>query len=341
MDKVSVIILNYNGVNHLRQFLPSVISNSKETGVKIIVADNASTDGSVIFMKEHYPDIRLIELPSNTGYTGGYNNCLQLIESEYYVLLNSDVEVTPGWITPVIDYLDANPDVAAAMPKILAFNEKNTFEYAGASGGFIDKFGYPFCRGRILYHVENDLGQYNSIRDIFWASGACFFVRASLFHKAGGFDNDFFAHMEEIDLCWRFSRMGYRNVIIPESTVYHVGGGTLPINTPFKMYLNYRNNLFLLHKNLPGRKLIPVILTRLLLDGASAMVYLSKFSFGFFRAVFRAHRHFYASLLKTHKKRGGIKELGRSAASKTIYNGSMVFQFMVLGKKTFDRYRLD
>ncbi|MBN1117726.1 MAG: glycosyltransferase family 2 protein [Bacteroidales bacterium] len=339
MNKVSVVILNYNGIKYLRQFLPSVIANSQDEGVEIVVADNSSTDSSIQFMKESYPDIRLIEFDTNSGYAGGYNAALEQVNSEYYILLNSDVEVPENWIKPVLEFLDNNRDVAAAMPKIKSYTKKSHFEYAGAAGGFIDKYGYPFCRGRVLSFVEEDNNQYNDIADIFWASGACLFVRAELFHKAGGFDTDFFAHMEEIDLCWRLWHMGHRIVIVPDSEVFHVGGGTLPINTPFKMYLNYRNNLFLLQKNLPSEKLFPVLLSRLILDGASAMVYLLKLSFGFFGAVFRAHMHFYKNLRKTHKKRKQIQKFCSQKNISTIYNHSMVFNFIIRKRRVFKEYK--
>lgn len=340
MNKVSVVILNYNGRNYLEKFLPDIIRYSSGDGIRIIVADNNSSDDSVNYLKKNFPQVELIVLDRNTGYTGGYNNSLRQINSEYFILLNSDVEVTPNWIEPVIRYMDTNKDVAAAMPKIKSYSDKEYFEYAGASGGFIDKYGYPFCRGRLLYNIEKDNGQHDSIIDIFWASGACFFVRAELFFQAGGFDDDFFAHMEEIDLCWRFKRMDYRVVIVPESEIYHVGGGTLPINTPRKMYLNYRNNLYLLIKNLPGKKLIPILFVRMCLDGASAMVYLSKFSFGFFWAVVKAHIHFNCHIRSSLRKRAKLKSLFKTDNVSGIYPHSMVYNFLVRKKSNFEHYKL-
>lgn len=335
MSKVSVIILNYNGKEHLKEFLPSVISNTPEELADVIVADNNSSDDSIPFLTENYKSVRIIQMDSNTGYAGGYNEALKQVDAEYFVLLNSDVEVTSGWLNPIISYLDEHDDVAAAMPKIRAYKNREYFEYAGACGGFIDRYGYPFCRGRVLYEIEEDTGQYDTIKDIFWASGACFVVKAELFRKAGGFDMDFFAHMEEIDLCWRLKSMGFRIVVVPESLVYHLGGGTLPINTPRKIFLNYRNSLFLLQKNLSRRKLIPILFVRLSLDGASALVYLTKFSFGFFGAVIKAHWQFYMKLFSTHRKRNKVKKLAVIDSVSETYPKSVVFSFMIKKKKLF------
>jgi GT2 family glycosyltransferase len=335
MKKISVVILNYNGRKHLEEFLPSVVEHTQGSDTEIIIADNHSTDDSVNFLVTNYPNIQQIRMDVNSGYAGGYNEALKQVESEYFVLLNSDVEATKNWLGPIIKYLDENSDVAAAMPKIKAYKNKEYFEYAGASGGFIDRYGYPFCRGRILYNIEKDEGQYDTIRDIFWASGACFVIRAELFRKAGGFDSDFFAHMEEIDLCWRLKSMGFRIVVIPESVVFHLGGGTLPINTPKKMFFNYRNSLFLLQKNLSRKRFFPIIFSRLCLDGASAMVYLAKFSFGFFGAVIRAHMQFYSSFFYTNRKRKAVKKLARTNMVGEIYPKSMVFGFMIKKSRIF------
>lgn len=339
MIEVAIVILNWNGRKHLEQFLPSVVNYSNGDDYKVYVADNFSSDDSVAFLKENYPEIEIIELDGNYGYTGGYNRALKQIEAKYFVLLNSDVEVTENWLPPVIEYMNENPDVAAAMPKINSFSDKEYFEYAGAAGGYLDKYGFPFCRGRILFELEKDEGQHDTIKEIFWASGACYFVRSELFFAAQGFDEAFFAHMEEIDLCWRFKRMGYKVMNIPQSTVYHVGGGTLPINTPFKMYLNYRNNLFLLQKNLPSNKLIPILFFRMILDGMSALVYLSRFSFGFFGAVFKAHLHFYKRMFKTHKVRRAFKNIASTDIVSQIYPHSMVFNFIVRKRRKFEQYQ--
>ncbi len=335
--KTAIVILNWNGKKILEQFLPSVIKYSKNDDTEVIVADNGSTDYSVSFLKEKFPEIELILFDKNYGFTGGYNKALQQINAEYFVLLNSDVEVTKNWLNPIINILDADKTIVAAMPKILAYNNKNQFEYAGASGGFIDKFGYPFCRGRILDKIEEDRGQYNDVKDIFWASGAAMFVRADLYKHFGGLDDDFFAHMEEIDLCWRMKNAGYRIVVVPESVVYHVGGGTLPNNNPQKVFLNHRNNLFLLLKNLPKQKLIPLIFSRLILDGLSGILYLVSLKFGFFFALIKAHFNFYGNISKMIKKRNtqNVSEGNQNE----IYQKSIVFSYFLRKKDTFDKLK--
>jgi len=333
--KTAIVILNWNGKKYLEQFLPSVIKYSQSEENKVFVADNGSTDDSVSFLKENFPEINLILFNKNYGFTGGYNKALQQIEAEYFVLLNSDVEVSENWINPVVSLMDTDKKIAAAVPKILAYHNKKQFEYAGASGGFIDKFGYPFCRGRILSKTEEDKGQYDTVRDIFWASGAAMFVRADLYKEFGGLDDDFFAHMEEIDLCWRFKNAGYRIVVNPKSVVYHVGGGALPNESSFKIYLNFRNNLFLLLKNLPGNKLIPVIFSRLILDGLSGAVYLLNLKFSFFFAIFKAHFGFYGKMAKMYKKR---KEQNMTKIKhEEIYEKSIVFSYFLKKKDTFDK----
>jgi hypothetical protein len=275
---IAVVILNWNGRKYLEQFLPPLVQHSRDEA-EIIVADNASSDDSVAFLREHYPSIRIISNPSNEGFSRGYNLALKQVEADYYVLLNSDIEVTPNWIRPVIDLMEKDRSVAACQPKILSFYERTKFEYAGAAGGFIDKYGYPFCRGRIFQSLEEDNGQYNDAIEIFWATGACMFVRADLFHQSGGLDEDFFAHMEEIDLCWRLKNEGYRIMYCPDSTVYHIGGGTLPKISWRKTYFNFRNNFYLLYKNLPDNLVNEVFAKRLVLDGIAAMKFL--FTAGF------------------------------------------------------------
>jgi len=270
MIKVAVVILNWNGERFLEQFLPSLIACTTYTGAEIIIADNASTDGSLSFLRANYPALRTIVLDQNYGFAGGYNKALEQIDAEYFVLLNSDVEVTPGWLDSLMGYMEVNPSVAACQPKIKAFSSKNKFEHAGAAGGFIDYLGFPFCRGRVFAHVEEDKGQYDEVVDVFWASGACLLIRASIYNKVGGLDEVFFAHMEEIDLCWRLNARGYRVVCVPQSTVYHVGGGTLNVESPRKTYLNFRNNLLMLYKNLPQQSLDFVLRWRKVLDYVAA-----------------------------------------------------------------------
>lgn len=312
MKKVAVVILNYNGKAFLEKFLPTVIKNNAEFS-EIIVADNASTDDSVTFMEKQFPTIRLIQNNKNGGFSKGYNDALKLIEAEYYVLLNSDIEVTSGWIEPIIALMDTDQTIAACQPKILSFHNKTHFEYAGAGGGFIDRFGYPFCRGRIFQSIEVNEGQFDDTTEVFWASGACLFVRADLYHRFGGLDNDFFAHMEEIDFCWRMKNNGYKIMYCGKSTVYHIGGGTLPKISSRKTYLNFRNNLSLLYKNLPDGSLYYVIFMRLFLDGIASFKFLAQGGFGDFLAVLRAHSHFYRKIpsLKAKRKLLNPKEVSK------------------------------
>ncbi|HLO58651.1 MAG TPA: glycosyltransferase family 2 protein [Bacteroidales bacterium] len=335
MTNLAVVILNWNGEHYLRKFLPSVISNSDVGETEIIVADNGSTDNSISCLRNEFPGVRIIELKENYGFARGYCKALEQIFANYYLLLNSDVEVTPGWLVPLLAAMEEDPGRGACMPKILSYSQPEYFEYAGASGGFIDRLGYPFCRGRILSVLEKDEGQYNDTRNIFWASGACMMVRASAYEKAGGLDGEFFAHMEEIDLCWRLHRTGHTISVVPASVVFHVGGGTLPNNTPRKLYLNYRNNLFLLFKNLPLVQLIPVVLIRMVLDGMSALVYLLQGSGKFFAAVLRAHGAFYRSiplLITMRRRMGGTM---KTRMFREIYPGSILFHFFVKRKRKF------
>jgi len=268
--KVAVVILNWNGEGFLKQFLPVLIANTNYEGAEIIIADNASTDGSINYLKTDFPNLQIIKLDKNYGFAGGYNQALEQIKAEYYVLLNSDVEVTKGWLQPMMHFLESNKEVVACQPKIKAFHNKNYFEHAGACGGFIDYLGFPFCRGRVLGLVEEDKGQYDEPCDVFWASGACLVIRSDIFWKMGGFDDTFFAHMEEIDLCWRLNARGFRLVCVPQSTVFHVGGGTLNVESPHKTYLNFRNNLLMLYKNLPQQSLPKILKWRRILDYMAA-----------------------------------------------------------------------
>jgi len=333
MTKTAVVILNWNGIKFLKQFLPGVINYTDTPNSKVYVADNGSTDESVQYIKENHPEAELVLLDKNYGFTGGYNRALTQIDAEYFILLNSDIEVSPNWLAPLEELMDKNKNVAACMPKIRSFHQKEYFEYAGAAGGFIDKFGYPFCRGRILNVVEEDKGQFDQETEVFWATGACMMVRAELYKKLNGLDEDFFAHMEEIDLCWRLKNLGYNIMYQPKSTVYHIGGGTLPNNTPRKVYFNYRNNLFLLYKNLPSKKFRSTLLSRMVLDGMSAGIYLLKGEFGFFGAVFKAHMHFYKSIKDLRKKR---KQITQNKIESGMYNASIVFSFFIRNKKKFN-----
>jgi len=301
LNKVAVVILNWNGQKFLEQFLPSVVNHSDNA--RIIVADNNSTDNSIPFLKEHYPTVELIELDHNFGFAGGYNNALKKVDSEYYVLLNSDVEVSKNWLTPMIELLDSDQSIAACQPKIKDYNNKECFEYAGASGGFIDKYGYPFCRGRIFDSLEKDNNQYDNIEEIFWASGASLFIRAKDYNNIGGLDEFFFAHMEEIDLCWRLKNQGKKIMVCPSSTVYHVGGGTLNKVNPHKTFLNFRNSLLTLHKNAPQKERFSIIFIRLLLDGLAGLKFIISGKPSHTWAIIRAHFSFYGAISQNKTKR--------------------------------------
>lgn len=330
MPKIAVVILNFNGRRFLERFLPNVIAHSQDVA-EIIVADNASTDDSISFLKQQYPEIRLIQNPKNHGFSTGYNQALKQVDATYFVLLNSDIEVTPNWIQPVIALMETDPMIAACQPKIRSLEQPELFEYAGAGGGFIDKFGYPFCRGRLFLHLEEDHGQYDDDVEVFWASGACMFVRADLYHEHGGLDDSFFAHMEEIDFCWRMKNLGYKIMYTGKSTVFHIGGGTLPKKSSRKTYLNFRNNLSLLYKNLPHDQLFRVIFLRLILDGVASYKFLFQAGVADFFAVLRAHFYFYRKLPQLSKKRSKIhpKPVSR------IYQKNIVFEYFLLKHKKF------
>ena len=330
MKKVAIVILNYNGKKFLEKFLPIVIENNSDFA-EIIVADNKSTDDSVDFMKQNFPNIRLIVNDFNGGFATGYNVALRQVEADYYVLLNSDIEVTPNWIAPVIELMESDENIAACQPKILSYNDKTKFEYAGAAGGFIDKYGYPFCRGRMFQDLETDQGQYDDVKEIFWATGACMFIRASLYHELGGLDDDFFAHMEEIDLCWRLKNAGYKIMYCPDSKIYHIGGGTLPKSSARKTYLNFRNNLSLLLKNLPKGKVFGTIFYRFFLDWIAALKFLCDGSFADFFAVTRAHASFLRQIPALRKKR---KKLAHNKVSQ-VYQKNIVFKYFLEKNKLY------
>ena len=305
--KTAVVVLNWNGKAWLEKFLANLVKHSQESTV--FVADNASTDDSVDFVKSNFPSVKIIINASNGGYAKGYNDALKQIDAEYFVLINSDIEVTEDWLSPIINLMDADSNIAACQPKLLDYNNRNMFEYAGASGGFIDNLGYPFCRGRIFDDIEQDNGQYNDAIEVFWATGACLFVRSTSFNEVGCLDEDFFAHQEEIDLCWRLKNKGYKIMVQPKSVVYHVGGGTLNAGSPFKTHLNFRNNLFMLFKNLPTFSLFTTIPTRLLLDGVAALTFLNKpKGLKHVLAIAKAHFTFYFEIPKLIAKRQKINQ---------------------------------
>ena len=329
--KLSVVILNWNGRKHLERYLPSVVQHTAGEGVEVVVADNGSTDDSLAWLQMNYPDVRVVRLDKNYGFAEGYNRALQQIDAEYYLLLNSDVEVTAGWWQPLVDMLDRNRDIAVVAPKLLSDTQRDRFEYAGASGGFIDYLGYPFCRGRILSNVEQDTGQYDDARDIFWASGAAMCCRSEVFHAVGGFDVDFFAHMEEIDLQWRMQLGGWRIAVEPKAVVYHLGGGTLPAS-PMKIYLNHRNNLAMLYKCASSLQRLVVAVVRPFTDMAEVVLNLLLLRPRRAWAVLRA----WGSFIKWHgalsKKRKAVKRVKKV---KHIYRRSIVLRYL-LGLRDFN-----
>lgn len=337
MAKVAVVILNYNGRKYLEMFLGGVVQHSP--AAEVIVADNCSTDDSVAYIREHHPTVRILQMKENRGFSGGYNLALKEVDSNYYVILNSDVEVTPGWIKPVINYMDTHPDVAACQPKLLDWHQKTRFEYAGAAGGFIDPLGYPFCRGRIFQVLEEDRGQYDDISDIFWASGACLFIRSRIFHEVQGFDEDYFAHMEEIDLCWRIRLTGHRICYLPSSTVYHVGGGTLPKGNPRKTYLNFRNSLATLYKNSSSTGLFWKLPARLVLDMVAAIKFLFTDGLSSLVAVWKANRDFYVHIGRFRKKRKAIAHIRKNKV-RLSYRQLLVVDFYLKGKRKFSELKI-
>ena len=356
MTRTAVIILNWNGRAMLERFMPSVVQH---TAADVIVADNGSTDDSVEFMREHYPDVQLVLLDKNYGFADGYNRAIAALSSElgvqsselsvdcdnnselrtpnsklnydYYVLLNSDVECTPGWVEPVVAMMEQQANIAVVQPKLLMYDQRDTFEYAGGAGGFIDSYGYPFCRGRLFSTLEKDHGQYDNACDVFWATGAAMFVRAAVWHELGGLDGDFFAHMEEIDFCWRVKNAGHRVCYCPQSVLYHVGGGTLPKSNPFKTQLNFRNNLSMLYKNLPAKRLRRVLGMRMLLDRVAAVKFLLEGHRGEYRAVRKAHSEYRAWLPALKEKRARINPHEVSE----VYRRPLLIEYFLLGKRRF------
>lgn len=330
MTSTAVVILNYNGASLLRQFLPGVIKHSFPA--RVVVADNASTDESRELLKKDYPEVQLIELDKNYGFSGGYNRALKQVDATYYVLLNSDVEVTPGWLHPLVELLDKHPEIAAVQPKILSYNKPDYFEYAGAAGGFIDALGYPFCRGRVFDSIEKDTGQYNDTRQVFWASGACMLIRSEIYHQLGGLDEDFFAHMEEIDLCWRIIRSGRKVYYCGSSAVYHVGAGTLSYGHPRKVFLNFRNNLRLLIHHLPARQLAWKLPLRLMLDWIAALRFLIHGQAKAFTAVLSAHSRLLTHSSNVSRTRKRLRE-NLPFNTGLMYRKWIVWEHFILKKK--------
>lgn len=329
MKKIAVVILNWNGAKLLEQFLPSVIEHSDVA--TIYVVDNASTDSSIEVLKTKFPSVNIIQNDGNYGFAKGYNVALQQVEEDYYALVNSDVEVTEGWLSPILTVFDKELNVSIIQPKILDYKNKEYFEYAGAAGGFIDQYGYPFCRGRIFDTIEKDNGQYDDETEIFWASGACFFIRKEIYRKLNGFDDDFFAHQEEIDLCWRAFNLGYKAKYTSKSVVYHIGGATLKESNPKKTFLNFRNSLLMLTKNLPKNKLPSIIFVRLLLDGLAGIQFIFKGKFNHFWVIIKAHFHYYHLINKTLKKRKAPQ------SENYYYIKSIVYKYFVKNGTIFEK----
>jgi len=337
--KVAVVILNWNGKFFLEKFLPSVY-NSSYPNIEFIIGDNNSSDDSVEFIQSTYPTMRIIQNKQNLGFAGGYNELLQQVDADYYVLLNSDVEVTPNWIEPIIDFLEKNQNYAAAQPKILAYHNKEYFEHAGAAGGFIDQYGYPFCRGRMLHQVEKDLGQYDDNCEVFWATGAALFIKSTAWHEVQGFDADFFAHMEEIDLCWRLKKHGYQIGYVANAVVYHVGGGTLNTSNPQKTYYNFRNNLIMLQKNLSFWSAVYIIFIRFWLDLVALIKFIFDGKVGDAWAISRAHQYFFVYLFKnarkrkTYSKKENRSGIFKQSLIKAVYMNK-IHKFSDLNKNNF------
>ncbi|UGS22550.1 glycosyltransferase family 2 protein [Flavobacterium channae] len=318
MKKIAVVILNWNGAKLLEQFLPSVVAFSDEAN--IYVADNASTDSSIEVIKTQFPSVKIIQNTDNFGFAKGYNEALKYVEEEHYALVNSDIEVTENWLTPILNIFENEPETAIIQPKLLDFKKKNHFEYAGGAGGFIDKFGYPFCRGRIFDTIEEDKHQYDDEIEIFWATGACFFIRKDVYHQLKGFDDDFFAHQEEIDLCWRAFNKGFKIKYTPKSVVYHVGGATLNEGNPRKTFLNFRNSLLMLTKNLPKNQLFSIIFIRLCLDGLAGIQFVLKGKFKHCFAIIKAHFAFYKLANQYYKKRETIQKPNYFKSKSIVYS---------------------
>lgn len=341
---IAVVILNWNGLGMMQEYLPRVVSRTEAFGdhddeggdsAFVVVADNGSTDGSIEWLHSNFPKLEVIELDRNYGFTGGYNRALKEIDADYYVLLNSDIEVPEKWLEPLFEFMEEHPEVGICQPKIHSITDRDSFEYAGAAGGFIDRYGYPFCRGRILSRIEKDCGQYDEPREVFWATGACMMIRSSLYHHLGGLDESFFAHMEEIDLCWRAKLLGYEVWCVTSSTVYHVGGGTLPNNSPRKLYFNYRNNLLMLYKNLPDKIRRSRLFARMCLDGASAALYLLTGKWSYLKAVVKAHRDY-----RKMKAEIDPSPFEEEKNNNGYYPYSILLRFYLSGGKlTFDKLK--
>ncbi len=337
MKEISVAILNWNGVELLQKFLGSVVEHTPADLCDVVVIDNGSTDSSTEYIAATYPSVRIVQLDQNYGFTGGYNRGIEQLDSKYVILLNSDVEVKEDWVTPLYDVIQSDSNIAVVTPKILSQREPHLFEYAGASGGFIDKYGLPFCRGRVINTIEEDRGQYDDQCEIFWASGAAMMIRRELYLSSRGLDEAFFAHQEEIDLCWRLRNMGYKIVVVPKSRVFHLGGATLDYKSPRKLMLNHRNSLYMIHKNTHSQKYKRIIFQRMVLDGVLAIVYLMMFNIKGFWAVTTAHKQYknHCSVLDLQREYNITKSCNIQP-DKCVYKGSIIDSY-IIGRRTFDK----
>ncbi len=338
--KTTIVLLSYNNLELVRKHLPVILETTKHRNdVSYVVVDNGGNDDLEGFMSEIYPGLGFVRIEENHGFTNGYVQSLAEITSDNYVLISSDIEVENGWFDQAVDLLNSADDIAAVQPKIKSYDKRDEFEYAGAAGGYLDIFGYPFCRGRLINHVEADTGQYDNIEEIFWASGACLFIRADVYHELGGLDNDFFAHMEEIDLCWRIKSRGYRILFQPESTVYHMGGYVIKYGSPQKIFRNHRNNLIMLIKNLPASELIWKLPIRVILDYAAVLSMLAEGNARGAVVVFKAHWQIISRWSKWWSKRRKVQKLHRIRHPQGLYPGSLIWEFFVNGVRTFDKLR--
>jgi len=334
--KLAIVVLSYNGKDLLEKFLPPIL-DSQTSYSQVYVVDNASTDGTYEFLQAKFPQVNIIRLPVNKGFTNGYVESLPFIEAEYYVLISSDVEVTPGWIEPIINLMDSDSTIGVCQPKIKSYNQKTHFEYSGAAGAYIDKYGYPFCRGRIFFTVEEDNNQYDDIREVFWCSGACMFIRSKVYHEIGGFDNEYYAHMEDIDLSWRVKNSGSRVMVCPQAVVYHVGGHIISYGSPAKVYRNYKNGLIMMIKNMPDKGFWRKLIFRLILDNVAAIRAVLTGNAKEYKAIFKAHIQFYGGFGHWMKKRREAKPMVNNRNTVGVYNGSIVRDYFINKKDTFGK----
>jgi len=336
ISKLAIVVLSYNGKDLLGKFLPPILETRTDYS-KVFVVDNASTDGTYEYLQENFKEVNIIRLPVNRGFTNGYVESLPFIEAEYYVLISSDVEVSPGWINPVIELMDSDKTIGICQPKIKSYNQKTHFEYSGAAGAYIDRYGYPFCRGRIFFTVEEDTGQYQDNREVFWCSGACMFIRSEVYHGIGGFDNEYYAHMEDIDLSWRAKNAGYKVMVCPQAEVFHVGGHIISYGSPAKIFRNYKNGLIMMVKNMTTDNIWGRLIFRLILDNVAAIRALATGNISEYKAIFKAHWQFYGGLRHWLRKRKQAKLAVNNPNRTGIYNHSIVWQYFIAKKDSFNK----